>query len=406
MKSSRKASILFIFITILVDIIGIGIIIPVLPGLLEELLDTGLSEASRYGGWLIFTFAFMQFLFAPVLGILSDKFGRKPVLLLALFGLGLNFLIHAIAPNIFWLFVGRILAGICGASFTVATAYIADISAPEKKAQNFGIMGAAFGLGFIIGPLLGGVFAQWGIRVPFYVASGLSLLNLIYGLIVLPESLSKENRREVNLKRANPITSLLHLKKHGAFMGLVLAFFIAHIAAHSLQSTWSFFTMLKFEWDEAMVGYSLAVVGILVAIVQGGLIKFVVRILGQRKTVYVGFMLWIIGMFLFSMASTQWILLLSLVPYCLGGIAGPTVQSIVSNMVPNNEQGELQGALTSLISLASIIGPLLMTGIFYKFTNDETLFYFPGAPFFLGGFLLIIAFIMVYSTLRRFNNLT
>jgi len=406
MNSSKRASILFIFITVLLDIIGIGIIIPVIPGLLQELLGSGLSEASRYGGWLIFTFAFMQFLFAPLLGILSDKYGRKPVLLLSLFGLGLNFLIHAIAPTIFWLFVGRMFAGICGASFTVASAYIADISAPEKKAQNFGIMGAAFGLGFIIGPLLGGVFAQWGIRVPFYIASGLSLLNVIYGLIILPESLSKENRREVNLKRANPISSLLHLKKHGAFMGLVVAFFIAHIAAHSLQSTWSFFTMLKFEWDEAMVGYSLAVVGILVAIVQGGLIKYVVKYLGQKRTVYTGFTLWIIGMFLFSMASSQWILLLSLVPYCMGGVAGPTVQSIVSNMVPNNEQGELQGSMTSLISLASIIGPILMTGVFYKFTNEEALFYFPGAPFFLGAILLIFAFSTAYLTLRRMTDLT
>ena len=256
--SSYKASIGFIFITILIDVIGIGIIIPVIPGLLDSMLGTGLSDAAKYGGLLIFTFAIMQFLFAPVLGTLSDKYGRRPVLLLALFGLGVDFLIHAVAPNLFWLFAGRILAGIFGASFTVATAYIADISAPEKKAQNFGIMGAAFGLGFIIGPLIGGVCAQWGVRVPFYVAASLSFLNFIYGFFILPESLSKENRREINWKRVNPVASILKLNRYSGVIGLALAFFLAHVAAQSLQSTWTFYTMLKFEWQEDMVGYSLA----------------------------------------------------------------------------------------------------------------------------------------------------
>lgn len=401
-----KASLGFIFITILVDVIGIGIIIPVIPGLLESMLGTGLSDASKWGGWLIFTFAFMQFIFAPVLGVLSDKFGRRPVLLIALFGLGIDYLIHGFAPNLIWLFAGRILAGIGGASFTVATAYIADISTPEKKAQNFGIMGAAFGLGFIIGPLLGGVFSQWGIRVPFFIAAALSFLNFLYGFLILPESLPPEKRRNVVWKRANPVSSLFHLRKHGRFMGLIAAFFIAHIAAHSLQSTWTFFTMLKFEWDEKMVGYSLAVVGLLVAIVQAGLIKHAVKLFGQRKTVYVGFSLWTAGMFLFAFAPTEMLLLFCLVPYCLGGIAGPTVQGIVSNRVPDNEQGELQGALTSLISIASIIGPLVMTGIFYYFTKNENALYFPGAPFFLSGLLFILAFLLTYFTLRRMTDIT
>jgi len=401
-----KASIGFIFVTILVDVIGIGIIIPIIPDLLESMLGLGYSEASKWGGWLIFTFAFMQFLFAPLLGILSDKFGRRPVLLIALFGLGIDFLIHGFAPNIYWLFVGRVLAGIGGASFTVATAYIADISTPEKKAQNFGIMGAAFGLGFIIGPLLGGVFAQWGVRVPFFIAAGLSFANFIYGYFILPESLSDENRREIDLKRANPISSLNHLRKHGSFMGLIVAFFLAHIAAHSLQSTWTFFTMLKFEWNPAMVGYSLAIVGVLVAIVQAGLIKHAVKFFGQKKTVYIGFILWTIGMFLFAFAPTELFLLVSLVPYCFGGIAGPTVQSIVSNRVPDNEQGELQGAMTSLISVASIIGPIAMTAIFYFFTNDEAEVYFPGSPFFLGGLLFIAAFVLSFVTLKKMKDIS
>ena len=399
--SSYKASIGFIFITILVDVIGIGIIIPVIPGLLDSMLGTGLSDAAKYGGLLIFTFAIMQFLFAPVLGTLSDKYGRRPVLLLALFGLGVDFLIHAVAPNLFWLFAGRILAGIFGASFTVATAYIADISPPEKKAQNFGIMGAAFGLGFIIGPLIGGVCAQWGVRVPFYVAASLSFLNFIYGYFILPESLSKENRREINWKRINPVASILKLNSYSGVIGLALAFFLAHVAAQSLQSTWTFYTMLKFDWQEDMVGYSLAVVGLVVAIVQGGLIRHIVKFFGQRKTVFIGYFLWSLGMFLFAFAGNQWLLLAYIIPYCLGGVAGPTVQSIVSNKVPDNQQGELQGALTSLISVAAIVGPIAMTGVFHFFTKDSAILYFPGSPFFLGGILMITAWFMAYRTLKR-----
>ena len=399
--SSHKASIGFIFITILIDVIGIGIIIPVIPALLDSMLGTGMSDAAKYGGMLIFTFAFMQFLFAPVLGTLSDKFGRRPVLLLALLGLGFDFLIHALAPTLIWLFVGRVLAGIFGASFTVASAYIADISAPEKKAQNFGIMGAAFGLGFIIGPLIGGVCAQWGVRVPFFVAAGLSFLNFIYGYFILPESLSKEKRREIDWKRINPVASIMKLKRYGGVIGLALAFFLAQVAAQSLQSTWTFYTIMKFDWHEDMVGYSLAVVGVVVAIVQGGLIRHIVKFFGQRKTVYIGFFLWTLGMFLFAFAGNQWLLLLYIIPYCVGGIAGPTVQSIVSNKVPDNQQGELQGALTSLISVAAIIGPIAMTAIFYFFTNDSAVIYFPGAPFFLGGLLMMLAWLMAHLTLKQ-----
>lgn len=402
---SNKASLGFIFITILVDVIGLGIIIPVIPGLLESMLGTGLSEASKWGGWLIFTFAFMQFLFAPVLGILSDRFGRRPVLLVALLGLGIDYIVHGLAPNLAWLFAGRILAGIGGASITVATAYIADISTPEKKAQNFGILGAAFGLGFIIGPLLGGVFAKYGVRIPFFMAAGLSLLNFLYGFFILPESLPAEKRRQITWKRANPVGSLLHLRKHGSFMGLIAAFFLAYLAAHSLQSVWTFFTMLKFEWDEAMVGYSLAAVGILVAIVQAGLIKHAVKFLGRKKTVYTGFSLWTIGMVLFAFVPTELLLFLSLIPYCLGGIGGPTVRSIVSNKVPDNEQGELQGAMTSLISVASIFGPVIMTAVFYFFTQDGATVYFPGAPYLLSAMLFITALILAYNSLKSMQDL-
>ncbi|WP_417590026.1 TCR/Tet family MFS transporter [Owenweeksia hongkongensis] len=402
MSARNKASLGFIFVTILVDVIGIGIIIPVLPSLIENLSGEGLSEASRIGGWLMFSYAAMQFLFAPVLGELSDRFGRRPIILIALLGLGIDYIFHAFAPTIAWLFVGRILAGITGASFTVATAYIADISTPEKKAQNFGLIGAAFGLGFIVGPVIGGIASKWGVQMPFFIAAGLSLLNFLYGLIILPESLTPENRRPFDWKSVIPFGSLLNLKRYPVVISFLIPFFFIYIAGHSVQSTWTFFTMFKFGWDETTVGYSLAVVGILVAIVQGGLIRVIVKKLGEMKTVLIGMSLWTLGLVLFSFAFKGWMMFAFLLPYCLGGIAGPTLQGIISNQVGPKEQGELQGALTSLISLTSIIGPLLMTWVFYQYTRDETDVTFAGAPFMLGAILMAISIVLVIKPLSKF----
>lgn len=399
---SQKASLSFIFITILVDVIGIGIIIPVLPTLIESLTGQGLSEAARIGGWLMFAYAIMQFFFAPLLGALSDRYGRRPVLLIALLGLGVDYIFHAYAPTIGWLFVGRILAGISGASFTVATAYIADISTPEKKAQNFGLVGAAFGLGFILGPVIGGVAAKWGVQVPFLVAAALSLLNFLYGFFVLPESLSPDKRIErVDYKKANPIGSLLKFKKYPIVITFLVPFFLIYIASYSVQSTWTFYTMYRFEWDEAMVGYSLALVGIIVAVVQGGLVKVVVRKIGENKTVIVGMMFWLIGLVLFAFASKSWMMFAFTIPYCLGGVAGPTLQGLISNVVPDNMQGQLQGTLTSVISLTAIVGPPLMTYIFYSFTSAEAPIHFPGAPFFAGAICMLVAFVMTIRKLKR-----
>lgn len=391
----------FIFITILVDIIGIGIIIPVIPSLIENLTEGGLSEASRIGGWLIFAFAIMQFLFAPLMGILSDKFGRRPILLLALLGLGIDYIFHAFAPSIGWLFVGRVFAGITGASITVATAYIADISTPEKKAQNFGMIGAAFGLGFIIGPVIGGLAAKVSLQLPFLIAAGLTLLNVVYGFFILPESLVPEKRREVDLKRANPLGSLKLIRKYPIVAGIMVSFFLVYMASQAVQTTWTYFTMFKFEWDEAMVGYSLGVVGVIVAIVQGGLVKYAVKLWGEKKTIYIGYVFWIIGLILFASATQGWMLFAFLLPYCLGGIASPTLQGVVSNQVADNEQGELQGAMTALISLSSIIGPLVMTNLFYQFTQDDAPFQFAGAPFALGAVLVLASFILSRKSLRK-----
>jgi len=401
MTVKRNAALGFIFITILVDVIGLGIIIPVVPKLIEQLTGEGISEASRYGGWLVFCFAIMQFLFSPVLGGLSDKFGRRPVLLLSLLGLGLDYILHAYAPSITWLFIGRLIAGVMGASITTATAYIADISTPEKRAQNFGLIGAAFGLGFIIGPVIGGLSAQWGANVPFLVAAALTLLNLLYGYFVLPESLLKENRRKFEWKRANPIGSLKHLRKYPVVSGLIVSLVLIYIASHAVQSNWSYFTIYKFNWDAQMVGYSLAFVGILVSLVQGYLIRVINPKLGQNKSIYLGLFLYALGLVLFGIAWKEWMMFVFLIPYCLGGIAGPALQGLISNQVPPTEQGELQGALTSLISLTSIIGPLVMTNLFAYTTAKDSLFFLPGAPFFLAALLILISGYFAFKTLSK-----
>jgi len=401
MTVKRNAALGFIFITILVDVIGLGIIIPVVPKLIEKLTGEGISEASRYGGWLVFCFAIMQFLFSPILGGLSDRFGRRPVLLLSLLGLGLDYILHAYAPTITWLFVGRLIAGVMGASFTTATAYIADISTPEKRAQNFGLIGAAFGLGFIIGPVIGGLSAKWGPSMPFLLAASLTFLNLLYGYFVLPESLLKENRRKFEWKRANPIGSLAHLKKYPVVSGLIASLVLIYIASHAVQSNWSYFTMYKFNWNEEMVGYSLAVVGVLVSIVQGFLIRVINPKLGQNKSIYLGLLLYAIGLILFGLAWKDWMMFAFLIPYCLGGIAGPAIQGLISNQVPATEQGELQGALTSLISLTSIIGPLVMNNLFAYATAKDSLFFLPGAPFFLAALLIIISGFLAIKTLSK-----
>jgi DHA1 family tetracycline resistance protein-like MFS transporter len=401
MSGKRQAAIGFIFVTLLIDVIGFGVIIPVMPKLVSELKNVSLTEAASYGGALLFAFAVMQFLFSPILGNLSDCYGRRPILLISLFGFGIDYLFMAFAPTFELLFVGRIIAGIMGASFTTASAYIADISTPEKRSQNFGMIGAAFGLGFIIGPAIGGFLGSgFGPRAPFIAAAILTLLNWLYGYFVLPESLSPDHRRKFEWRRANPLGSLKLFLRYPVLLGLVASVVLIYIAAHAVQSTWSYYTMYRFAWSEAMVGMSLAFVGLMVGIVQGGLIRVIIPKLGQKRSIYIGLGLYSIGFFLFGVATSGWLMYVYLIPYCLGGIAGPSLQGIMSSQVPPNEQGELQGALTSLMSLTSIIGPVLMTGLFTYFTASGN-FYLPGAPMFMGAVLTIISAILARTSLKK-----
>jgi DHA1 family tetracycline resistance protein-like MFS transporter len=400
MRINKNAAIGFIFITLLIDVIGFGIIIPVMPKLIEELKHVDVSTASKYGSWLMFAYAFVQFIFAPFLGGLSDKYGRRPVLLFSLLGFGVDYIFLAVAPTYEWLFVGRVIAGITGASFTTASAYIADISTSENRAKNFGMLGAAFGLGFIIGPVLGGFLGKYGERIPFYAAAVLALLNFLYGYFVLPESLPKENRREFSWKRANPIGALVHMKKYPAITGLIFSLLLIHIAAHAVQSNWSFSVMYRFNWDERMVGISLGVVGIMVVIVQGLLIRKINPFLGNDKSVYVGLSLYGLGMILFGIATKTWMMFAFLIPYCFGGIAMPALQAIMAEHVPQNEQGELQGTIASIMSVSAIIGPVLMNNLFYFFTHDGAPIQLPGAPFLMGSILMFSSAIIAYRTLR------
>jgi len=400
-KNKNQAALGFIFITMLIDVIGWGIIIPVIPGLIEELIQGDISEAAKVGGWITFAYAITQFIFAPLIGSLSDQYGRRPIILISLLGFTLDYILLALAPSIAWLFIGRIIAGITGASITSASAYIADISTIENRAKNFGMIGAAFGLGFIIGPVIGGLLGQYGARVPFYAAAALCFLNFLYGYFILPESLPKEKRSVLNLKKANPIGSFLHLKKYPKLIGLASSMFLLYVASHAIQSNWSFFTMYKFNWDEKMVGISLGVIGLFVALVQGVLIRWVNPWLGNEKSIYAGFFLYSLGMLLFTFANQSWMMFIFLIPYCLGGIAGPALQAVISIQVPETEQGKIQGTLTSLMSASAIVGPPLMTGIFYYFTKEQTPFEFAGAPFLLASILMTISALMAYYSFRK-----
>ena len=401
MTNNKTASLTFIFITILLDVIGVGLIIPVLPGLISKFVGGDLALAARYGGLLMALYALMQLVFAPIIGALSDEYGRRPVLLFSLFGFACDYILLALSPNITWLFIGRILAGITGASYTTAVAYIADISSPEDRGKNFGLVGAAFGVGFIIGPLIGGFLSQYGIKVPFWAAAALTFFNWLYGYFILPESLSKENRRKFDWKRANFVGALIKLFARKEIVGLVCAMFCVYLAGQVHPSTWAYFTMKRFAWDGLQVAYSLAFVGLIIGAVQGGLIRFTTPKLGQKRSIIIGFVFYIIGFALFSIASEGWMMYAFMIPFGLGGLAGPTLQGVISSQVSPTEQGELQGSLTILVSATLVLAPPLHTNLFSYFSGENAPIYFPGAAFLAGSLLSVIALIITIYTLPK-----
>jgi len=398
---SRKPALGFIFATLLLDILGLGLIIPILPRLIEEFHQGDASAAAHTVGILTALYGLMQFLFAPLLGSLSDRFGRRPVILISLFGSGLDLLLLAFAPTLGWFYLGRILAGITGANFAAATAYIADISPPEKRAANFGMVGAAFGLGFILGPALGGILGDIGLRMPFLVASGLTFINCLYGLFVLPESLSTENRRPFNWGRSNPAGALLNLKRHPAAAGLAGVTFLSQLAHQSLPSTWVLYTSHRYGWSVGETGWSLALVGLCAAVVQGGLTRFVVKRFGEKRSALAGLSVAVLSYLGYGLATEGWMIYALIVFASLGGIAGPSIQAMISQGAGADEQGGVQGTLGSLGSLAGIIGPPITAALFAWFISPSAPFQAPGAAFLFSSLLSCIAFAVAFSVLQK-----
>jgi DHA1 family tetracycline resistance protein-like MFS transporter len=395
MPGARRASVLFILITLFIDSLGFGLVIPIVPKLVERLLGGAISEASFAVGFLTALYAVMQLFFAPVLGALSDRIGRRPVILLALAGLGCDYVLLSVAPNIWWLAAGRIIAGIGGATFTPAGAYIADVSPPEKRAANFGLIGVAFGLGFIAGPALGGLLGEGNLRLPFIVAAGLSFANVLFGLIVLPESLKPENRRPIVLAQANPLGALQAVWGYPSVAALIPVSVATGLAQMGLQSVWVLYTTYRYAWSVADVGVSLAIVGLLFAAVQGGLVRPIVARFGEARTLTGGLAMSLVCFILFGLATEGWMMYAVTAGYCFGlGVVGPAMQGLMSRSVPPDEQGLLQGALGSVNTAATIVGPLLATSLFGYFVGSTAPVVLPGAPFFMGGVLFLVSLVL------------
>lgn len=397
----REAGLPFIFVTLLLDILGIGLIIPVLPKLIESFTDNNIESASSIYGIMVAVYALMQFTFAPVLGSLSDRYGRRPVILVSLFGAGLDYLLLAFAPTLAWLFVGRAIAGITAANITTASAYIVDVSPPEKRAQNFGIIGAAFGVGFVIGPAIGGLLGNYGLRLPFLVVAGITLINWLYGYFVLPESLKPENRSAFSWAKANPIGSLSGLGRYPIVLALASTIFLVALAQNSLHSIWVLYTGYRYEWGTLEVGISLTVVGLAAGVVQGGLIRKIVPFLGERNSLLIGLTINAISFILYGLAPLGWMIYPIAVFGAFSGIAQPSAQSIITQNVRDNEQGAIQGSLSSLNALSAIFGPLMATQIFRYFISDAAPVHLPGAPFFLGMFFVVGGLLLAVNTFQR-----
>ena len=392
----------FIFVTMFIDILGLAIIVPILPELIGELLGRDASSTGRYLGVIVAVYALMQFLFAPVLGALSDRFGRRPIILISLFGFGIDYLIQGWAPSIGWLFVGRFIAGVMGASITTANAYIADVSTPDTRARNFGFVGVAFGLGFTLGPALGGVLGAIHLRLPFFVAAALALVNWLYGFFVLPESLAPEHRRAVSLGNMNPMASLRRLRAYPLVAGLAFAVLFSSLAQRGMENVWVLHAGYRYGWDTQTNGLTLALVGVMAILVQGLLVRPTVRRLGERRTIMMGLAVSTLAFLGYGLASDGWMVLVIIVFGALAGLAMPAIQGLVAGTVGPSEQGEIQGALTSLTSLTSIFAPLIFTaGLFSFFTSNAAPIALPGAPFLLGSILFAVSLVVLIRLFRR-----
>lgn len=396
-----KPAIIFIFITLFLDIFGIGVIVPVLPKLVEELQYGNVQAAAHSVGLLGALYALMQFIFSPVLGALSDRFGRRPVILGSLLGSGVDYLVLAWAPTIGWLYLARAVSGITAANFSAASAYIADVTPPEKRAAGFGMVGAAFGLGFIAGPAIGGWLGEYGLRVPFLVAAGITLLNCLYGAFVLPESLAPENRRAFKWSSAHPIKALTALSRWPLVMGLAGTHFLSILAGNIYPSLWVLYTGTRYGWNSKQVGLSLALVGVMAAIVQAGLAGRVLKIIGERRGIYIGLLAMAVAMFCYGSAPQGWMVYFIIIIGSLAGIGSPATQSMISQAVPADEQGAVQGALNSITSIAGIAAPLIWTAMFSWAIAPERSVDLPGLPFLGAGLVSLAAAGLAWKAFQK-----
>lgn len=399
-REPRKAAIAFIFAAVLIDVIALGIVIPVLPKLVESMADGNTPRAAEIFGWFGTAWAVMQFVTAPVLGALSDRFGRRPVLLISMTGHGLDYILMAVAPNLGWLFVGRVISGATAASFATAFAYIADVTPPEKRAERFGVIGAAFGIGFVIGPALGGVLGAYDPRLPFWVAACFSLANAAYGYLVLPESLPPEQRMSFAWSRANPVGSLRLLQHRPALLGLAGVAFLYQLAHNSLPAVAVLYTSYRYNWDTATMGLALAAVGVASGVVQASLIKPTVQWIGERKTLLVGLLCGATGFAIYGLAPTSAMFWSGIPVMALWGLGGAAYQGMMSRLVDASEQGQLQGANSSIMALAGLIGPGLFSYSFAWSIGPSAVWHVPGAPFLLAGALLVAAAALSWHVTR------
>lgn len=384
----------FIFFTIVLDSMGIGIIMPVMPDLIREVGNMDLSQAALWGGALTAAYAVNQFLFSPTLGSLSDAYGRRPVLLVALLVMALDYLVMALAQSMWLLFLGRIVGGITAATQSTASAYMADISSDEDKAKNFGLLGAAFGVGFILGPMLGGLLAEYGSRAPFYAAAVLALINMLFGYFILPETVTDSIRRPFDWKRSNPFGAFKQMQKLPGMIPMLAVFLLLSIAFFVYPAIWAYFGRAQFGWDARMVGISLACYGLGVVIIQGALIRMILKRLGERATAMLGMSVHLCTFLIYPFMTQTWHVFAYMPISVFSAVAVPALQGLMSNSVAKNAQGELQGAMASLTAIATIISPLLMTRVFNYFTNDSTPVYLPAAPFLLSALSVGVAFLL------------
>lgn len=397
----RQAAVVFVFITIVIDVLAMGIIIPVMPHLVLDFQGGNDASAAAIYGVFGFVFAAAQFFFSPLLGALSDRFGRRPVLLISVFGHGLDFILMALAPSLWWLFIGRVISGITAASFSTANAYIADITPPENRAQSYGIVGAAFGLGFVIGPAIGGIAGEIDPRLPFWIAAGLCLVNAAYGYFVLPESLPPERRTGIDLRKANPIGSLGFLRQHGEVVWLALVSVIFNTAFWVIPSTSVLNVGYRFGWTEGDVGIMLAVIGVCNIVVQMLLIRPAVRAFGEPLALRIGLTASILGLIIYGLAPVGWVFLVGIVFQSLGGLMGPSLQALMTRRVGAGEQGKLQGALSSAIGIAGMVGPLVFTQIYAWSITGGARLGIPGAAFLAAAALNVFALGVAWAVTRN-----